>query len=84
MLLTVVAIPIAGAIGTVVYDRRMRTYAEEAQTKHRVIATAIVDGVEGEWFPFTAEAHWSVAGQRRTGEVSGLAERKLATNSTSG
>ena len=32
VLLTVVAIPVAGAIGTFVHDARTRVYAEEAQT----------------------------------------------------
>ena len=45
VLLTVVAIPVAGAIGTSVHDARTRIYAEEALTRHEVIATAIEDGV---------------------------------------
>ena len=44
VLLTVVAVPIAGAIGTFVYDAHTRVYAEEAQTRHQVTATAIEDG----------------------------------------
>ena len=36
VLLTVVAVPIAGAIGTSVYDAHTRVYAEEAQTRHQV------------------------------------------------
>ena len=44
VLLTVVAIPIAGAIGTFVHDARTRIYAEEALTRHQVTATAIEDG----------------------------------------
>ena len=72
VLLTVVAIPIAGAIGTSVHDMRTRQYAEEAQTKHQVTATAIKDGtvgMDGEKDVFTAKATWSVAGQPHTGEV---------------
>ena len=44
VLLTVVAVPIGGAIGTFVYDAHTRVYAEEAQTRHQVTATAIEDG----------------------------------------
>ena len=44
VLLTVVAVPVAGAIGTFVYDAQTRVYAEEAQTRHQVTATAIEDG----------------------------------------
>ena len=43
VLLTVVG-PIAGAIGTFVYDAHTQVYAEEAQTRHQVTATAIEDG----------------------------------------
>jgi hypothetical protein len=70
--LTVVAMPIAGAIGTSVYDSRTRLYAEDAQAKHQVIATAIEDGsvgVNGNKVVFTGVAMWSVAGQPHTGEV---------------
>ena len=45
VLFIVVAIPVAGAIGTFVHDARTRVYAEEALTRHEVIATAIEDGV---------------------------------------
>jgi hypothetical protein len=35
--------PIAGAIGTVVYETRARVYAEESQTRHTVTATVVED-----------------------------------------
>ena len=41
VLLTVVAIPVAGAIGTFVHDARTRIYAEEALSRHEVTATAV-------------------------------------------
>ena len=64
VLLTVVAVPIAGAIGTLVHDSRARVYAEEAQTRHQVTATAIEDAtivVQPYNFSFTARATWSAA-----------------------
>jgi hypothetical protein len=38
---TVLALPVAAAIGTSVYDARIRFYAEEAKHRHAVTATAL-------------------------------------------
>ena len=43
ILVALAAVPIAGAIGTSVYDTRSRTYAEQAQTRHPVAAIAAAD-----------------------------------------
>lgn len=40
-LVTVLALPVAAAIGTSVYDARSRLYAEEAKHRHAVTATAL-------------------------------------------
>jgi len=59
VLLTVVAVPVAGAIGTSVYDAHTQAYAEEAQTRHQVTATAIEDGtvvMQPKSLSFTARA----------------------------
>jgi hypothetical protein len=45
VILIVVAIPIAGAIGTFVLDERTRAYAEEAHSRHQVLATATDEGM---------------------------------------
>ncbi len=66
VLLTVVAVPVAGAIGTFVYDAHARVYAEEAQIRHQVTATAIEDGtvvMQPTSLSFTARATWSAAGR---------------------
>ncbi len=34
-------VPITGAVGTAIYDGRHRVYAEEALTRHRVVATVV-------------------------------------------
>jgi hypothetical protein len=63
--LTIVAVPIAGAFATSVHDDRSRAYAQEALSKHQVTATASEDG---QLVPalrsviFAAEATWSDAG----------------------
>jgi hypothetical protein len=49
-----------------VYDARARLYAEEAQTRHQVTATAIEDGTvltQPKSHSFTARATWSAAGR---------------------
>ena len=66
VVLTVVSIPIAGAIGTFVHEDRTRLYAEEAQSRHQVTATAIEDGTvvtQQHSVSFTAPAAWTAAGR---------------------
>jgi hypothetical protein len=66
VLLTLVAVPIAGAIGTFVYESHARVYAEESQTTHQVTATMIEDGkvvTRPKSLSFTAPATWSAAGR---------------------
>ena len=73
VLLTVVAIPVAGAIGTFVDDARTRIYAEEALTRHEVTATAVEPGVIVVQPPrgvsFSARAKWSAFGRDHSGVV---------------
>jgi hypothetical protein len=67
ILLTVVAVPIAGAIGTFVHDERVGTYAEEAQTRHQVVATATEPGTivaQPTGVSFTARAAWDAFGHQ--------------------
>ena len=73
VLLTVVAIAVAGAIGTFVHDARTLVYAEEALTRHQVTATAIEPGVIVVQPPrgvsLAARAKWSAFGRAHTGVV---------------
>jgi hypothetical protein len=72
VMLTVVAVPIAGAIGTSVHDARARMYAEQAQTRHEVIATATADGIvvpQLRSVAFAAEAAWTDSGVNHSGIV---------------
>lgn len=80
LLFTVVAIPVAGAIGTFVYDARTRIYAEEALTRHEVIAAAFEDGVivvQPPDISFTARARWSASGREDSGVVEWLGQAKI-------
>jgi hypothetical protein len=67
-----VVTPVAGALGTAVYETRTRLYAEEAQTRHTVAATAIDDAtviVEENFEGFRVQARWLVSGVEHVGSV---------------
>ena len=73
VVVTVFAIPAAGAIGTSVHDARTRTYADQAHTTHQVIATATENGQlvpNGRTIGFSAEAMWSEAGKTHRADIS--------------
>lgn len=72
VLVAVIAVPIAGAVGTSVFDERTRVYANEEQTRHQVIATATEDCtvvVQGRTVAFAADATWSDSGKVHAGTV---------------
>ena len=66
-LVTVLALPVAAAIGTSVYDARSRSYAEAAKHRHPVTATALENSIV-EVGPgpadvsFFVRASWTAAG----------------------
>ena len=64
-------VPIAGAIGTSIYDGRHRLYAEEALTRHPVVATVIegTAATAGDYYdgPAPVRAVWPAAGGERIG-----------------
>ena len=65
-------IPVAGTIGTAVYESRARLYAEQAQTRHTVAATAIKDStviLDQDAEVFWTEARWRVNGVEHVGSV---------------
>jgi hypothetical protein len=68
----VLLIPIAGAVGTAVYEARAQVYAEEAQTRHAVPATAIEDSifiVQRYAQSFRVQARWHAGGVEHFGAV---------------
>ena len=80
VMLTLVSVPIAGAIGTLVHDARTRMYAEEAQTRHEVIATATADGMvvpQLRSVAFAAEAAWTDSGIDHSGIVAWVDRAKV-------
>ena len=79
-LILVVATPFVCAFGTSVHDTRERVYAQEAQHRHQVMATAIGEGelvVDYNDLWFTAEAQWNAAGQDRVGVVNWPGSAKI-------
>lgn len=61
---SVAALPVAGAVGTAVHDAHAKTYAQQAQTRHRIAAVAVQDGtatVRPFGVTFTVEARWHTA-----------------------
>ena len=66
-------VPIAGAVGTAIYDGRHRLYVQEALTRHRVVATVIestAETAEDYYAPASVRAVWPAAGGERTGSFS--------------
>ena len=66
-------VPIAGAVGTAIYDGRHRLYAEQALTRHRVVAT-VVEGTATTAgrcsAPASVQAGWTAAGEEGIGSLS--------------
>jgi hypothetical protein len=81
VILSIVAIPLAGAVGTFVHEARTRLYADEATTRHQVIATATANGEivsKLRSITFSAEAMWMDAGRSHSGVVSWPDQAKVS------
>jgi hypothetical protein len=80
-----VVTPVAGAIGTAVYETRARLYAEEAQTRHTVAATAIEDSTviieqdvgQRDAEVFRTRARWLANGVEHFGSVDSAYDTKV-------
>ncbi len=65
VVVAVLAIPLAGAVGTSVHDVRAKFYAEQAASRHTVTATAMEDTttvVRPDAVSFDVRARWNAAG----------------------
>jgi hypothetical protein len=71
VVVSLLAAPIAAAIGTAVYDTSRRAYAEQAETRHTVAATVTDVGVSAQIVRTgtTVPARWTAAGAEHTGAV---------------
>ncbi len=66
LVVTVLAVPVVAAVGTAVHESRARFYAEQAQSSHRVEATAAGDSaavVRPNSISFVVRARWRVDGR---------------------
>jgi beta-lactamase regulating signal transducer with metallopeptidase domain len=72
VVVSLLAIPIAAAVGTAVYDARRQAYAEQADTLHTVPAT-VTDVPASQQIlrtgTTTVPARWTAAGAEHTGAV---------------
>lgn len=69
---SILALPVAAAVGTAVHETRSLVYAEQAQTRQKVVATITgeSDGRRNLSSPtVTAPARWVAAGTEHTGMV---------------
>jgi hypothetical protein len=69
---SILALPVAAAVGTAVHESRARVYAEQALTRHQVVATITgdSDGRRNLSSPtVTAPARWVAAGTEHSGMV---------------
>jgi hypothetical protein len=72
VVVSLLAAPIAAAIGTAVYDTSRRAYAEQAETRHTVAATVTDVGASPQIVrtgTTTVPARWTAAGAEHTGAV---------------
>lgn len=72
VVVSLLAIPIAAAIGTAVYDTSRRAYAEQAETRHTVAATVTDVAASPQIVrtgTTTVPARWTAGGAEHTGAV---------------
>jgi hypothetical protein len=73
VVVAVLAIPVAGAVGTTVHDARAKFYAEQAASRHTVTATAMEDTaavVRPESVSFDVRARWNASGTNHIDTIS--------------
>jgi hypothetical protein len=72
VVVSLLAIPIAAAVGTAVYDSRRQAYAEQTHTRHTVAAT-VTDVPASQQIlrtgTITVAARWTAGGAEHTGAV---------------
>ncbi|OBK34700.1 hypothetical protein A5659_20880 [Mycobacterium sp. 1165196.3] len=76
---SLVAVPIGAAVGTVVHDSRSRLYAEQVQTRRPVTATVTGESQRRNLDSptVTVPARWFAAGTERTGDVTAPLKAKI-------
>ncbi|OBK16902.1 Rv1733c family protein [Mycobacterium asiaticum] len=74
VVVTLLAAPVAAAVGTAIYDSRSRSYAEQAQSRFAVSASVVAGPARSDstW----VQARWFAAGAEHTGRVQSEAAPK--------
>jgi hypothetical protein len=79
VMVSLLAVPVAAAVGTAVHDSRHNVYAQQRHTRHLVTAT-ITDDTAAHTISrtnaATMAARWSAAGTEHTGEVTAQSATK--------
>ena len=68
VLVTLMAIPVAGVLGAATYGARDRLYTQEAQGRH-LVAAKVDDARAGDWGTTLVQVRWPVAAGQRTGSM---------------
>ena len=72
VMVSLLAVPVAAAIGTAVHESRLHVYAEQVRTHHTTVAT-VIDSTAAPQISrtntITVQARWSAAGAEHTGDV---------------
>lgn len=78
VMVSLLAVPIAAAVGTAVHDSRRDIYAQQHHTRHLVTATITDDGAAQNISrtTVTMQARWSAAGAEHTGAVTAQSATK--------
>ena len=79
VVISLIAVPIAAAVGTEIHDSRRLVYAEQIHTHHTVTATITADNSAQEDWPIntvTVTARWSVNGSEHTDEAKATSTAK--------
>ena len=79
VVISLLAVPIAAAVGTEIHDSRRHIYAEQIHTHHTVTATITADNAAQQDWPIntvTVTARWSVNGAEHTDEAKAASTAK--------
>ncbi|MBP1820996.1 hypothetical protein [Mycobacterium sp. OAE908] len=85
VLFAILAVPVAGAAGTAVYDKQVHVFADERMARHEVAGTATHDSSVTALpfqFSYVSEVRWEFAGRIHTG-VASTRNRMKAGDQTS-
>ena len=79
VVVSLLAVPIAAAVGTAVHDSRGHLYAEQAHTRH-IVAATVTDVPASQQVlrtgTITVPVRWSAAGAEHTGAVDGAMDNQ--------